>query len=537
MNIDINALNIGIENSLNYRCLSTDQINELTHLISPFENNQSLKLKFEKIFPANSRLRVGFNTNLNQDWTQTISHNGGYEKLAYLFAALGDVPKVLRCLDSLNKYNETYNQNWNNSTNIAGYFLMYNHDKSFQLFVNAYSKTLGIPGHLFIKTIANMAGMDDVRKTVKLINQGNYNENLALLDNVIIKKLFRIYKSSLEEEVKDRNELNFNLSLFYKHQGVIYDKISTDRATGFNRNYIDSLFSIANEYYSKLPAKFLEAGTEVYLEPSIIIKENRVIKRSHLFLYPDHLKVCASFTSAGGFVYYGDTFLNFMIRHDLIRRYYHDEDDYNLLTAWINRYFELYGTASGTDLWNRAAMNYSPLSHTTLNSVDSIISRSGFADAMDDAWINMKLALDYFESGDTLKAFEHVQRIKLHGFSKPYYAESGPYLNMLLTVTQQLAIRGKRTEARNIVGQFSNIKNRTLAYSKLAAFCKMSGYNEESEIYQDSALADLSQVKAFRFNSGWHGFDYRTGLVEMLTLQEKGSRKAAGRGTGKQYGH
>ena len=340
---------------------------------------------------------------------------------------------------------------------------------------------------------------------------------------MIIKNLFRIYKSSLEEEIKDRNELNFNLALFYKQQGVVYSKISLDEAYGIKPGYIDSLFSIANEYYSKLPAKFLEDEIEVYLEPSIIIKENRAMKRSHIFLYPDYLKIGASFTAAGGFVYYGDAFFNYMIRHDLLRKYYHDKDDYQLLTAWINRYFELYGTASGNDLWNRAALNYSPLSKATLNSVDSIIVNSGFADEMDDAWINMKLALDYFESGDTLKAFEHVQRIKLHGFSKPYYVESGPYQNMLLTVTQQLAIRGKRKEVMNFVGQFSNIKNRTLAYSKLATFCKMNGYAGESEIYQDSALADLRRVKAFRFNWGFEGFDYRTGLVEMLTLRENGN--------------
>ena len=70
---------------------------------------------------------------------QTVSHNGGYEKLAYLYAALGDVPHVLSCLDSLNKYNDNYDQNWNNSTNIAGYFLMYGHRKEFQEFVKAYS--------------------------------------------------------------------------------------------------------------------------------------------------------------------------------------------------------------------------------------------------------------------------------------------------------------------------------------------------------------------------------------------------------------
>ena len=217
-NIDIKALNIGIENTLNFRSLSLDQINEITNSISPFKNDQSSCLKFKKIFPANAKLNVGF--------AQTVSHNGGYEKLAYLYAARGDVQNVLRCLDSLNKYNERYDQNWNNSTNIAGYFLMYGHTKSFQEFTKAYSTSIGIPQHRFIRAIANLAGIREINGGVKFIQHGNYNENLALFDYNQVKELFGIYRSTLEEEISDRNELNFNLALSFKQQGVVYDKIS-----------------------------------------------------------------------------------------------------------------------------------------------------------------------------------------------------------------------------------------------------------------------------------------------------------------------
>ncbi len=520
-NIDIKAVNTGIENTLNFWCLSKEQITALAYSISPFENNPSATQKFETLFPFYSKLHVGLER--NNFFSQTVSHNGGYEKLACLYAALGNVPKVLRCLDSLNKYNETYDQNWNNSANISGYFLMYRHVNEFRDFVRDYSKVLGIPRHVFIRGIANRAGIENVLRTVKFIGHGNYNENLSFFDYGLVKELFGTYKTALEEEIKDRNELNFNLALLYKQQGVVYNKISKDSGDSIDRNYSDSLFSLAIGYYSKLPAEFLKAGTEIYFEPSILIKVNRIMKRSHIFLYPDHFKIGASFTAAGGFVYYGDHFFSYMLRHDLFRKYYHDKNDYQLLTDWIKRYFELYGTASGTNLWNRVAMNYSPLSKATLNSVDSILVSSGFAEATDDAWINMKLALDYFESGDTSNAFDHVRRIKLRGFSRPYYVEAGPFQNMLLTVSQQLAIHGKRHEAMNIVGQFSNIKNKTLAYSKLSAFSKMNGNDRESEIYQDSAMADLRRVKAFRFNTGNVGYDYRTGLVEMLTLQGNAS--------------
>ena len=138
--VDMKALNIGIENVLNFKGLSLDQIKMLTSDISPFEKNTDANLKFKNIFPQESKINVGIG--------QTVSHNGGYEKLAYLYAAQGDVSKVLRCLDSLNKRNEAYDQNWNNSVNIGAYFLMYRHSEQFQDFIKMYSTTRGVPTNL-----------------------------------------------------------------------------------------------------------------------------------------------------------------------------------------------------------------------------------------------------------------------------------------------------------------------------------------------------------------------------------------------------
>jgi hypothetical protein len=262
---------------------------------------------------------------------------------------------------------------------------------------------------------------------------------------------------------------------------------------------------------------------EVYLEPAINTKEKHMIKRSHIFLYPDLLRICESFTYAGFSRFYGDAWFNYMIQHDFFSRYYHNPDDYQLLINWINSYFEMYGILYETVGWNRTAMNYSVLPQTTLLSLDSIILHSEYSDVLDDAWINLKLANDYFESGDTLSAFKQVKRLKFLVFSKSYYEEGEPFHNMKLTIAEYLAINGKRDEAMRLAGQFSNIKNKITCYSKLAAFTRMNGFDSESEIYQDSALAAFKRVKFFRYNQGALGFDYRTGLVEMLTLQDNRS--------------
>jgi hypothetical protein len=364
-----------------------------------------------------------------------------------------------------------------------------------------------------------VAGITESRRQVKFIQHGNYNENLALFDIDLLKELFEIYKSSIEEDIKDKNELNYNLALLYKHEGAVYGKIYREEAYSLNRNSIDSLFSLAINHYSKLPKEFLNTSVEVYIQQNLDEMEKRVMKRSHLFLYPDHFKIGESFTYAGFFRYYGADFFNYMIKHRLFNKYYQDQDDYKLLITWVSSYFEMYSILSGTGYFNRAALNYPSISQGTLISLDSIIVRSGYSDFLDEAWINLKLANDYFEAGDTLSAFERVKRVKFLEFNKLYPTEDGPFHNMLFTVTKQLSIHGKRNEAMAIVGQFSNSKNKILGYSRLAAFTKMNGFDKESEIYKDSTLTDLERVRFFRNNNGYMGYDFRTGLVELLTLQ------------------
>ena len=518
--VDIKALNIAIENVLNLKAFSQDQIKELTNSITPFEGKAEVMKKFERYFPAKSRINVGF--------AQTVSHNGGYEKLAYLYAAQGNVPKTLRCLDSLKKYNENYNQHWNNSTNVAAYFLIYGHTQSFLEFIADYSKRIDVPRHTFLRAMANTAGIQELRRSVKFIKHGNYNENLTMFGFDQVNELFGLYKSVLTVEVKDKDELNFGLALLHKQQGVVYDKLFRERGYGYDDRLIDSLFSIAFDFYSKVSPGFLKGNAEVYMTPGLSIKETRVVKRSRLFIYPDHFKICEDFTEPGDFRFYGDKFFNYLLQHDLFHKLYQNQEDYKLLVTWIGSYFEMYGILSGTGYWNRAALNYPSLKQTIFLSVDSLFQTSGYADNLDDAWINLYLAKEYFEQGDTTMAFERVKRLKFLEFNKTWLSEDKPFHNMQMMVANQLAIHGKRKEAISLASQFTVSKNKMLAYSKLAAFTKMNGLESESNIYFDSALAWQKRIKYFRYNSDVLGFDYRTGLIEILTLQnDRKSKKQA----------
>ena len=505
--IDNKALNIGIENSLNLKAFSQNQIKEMTTSISPFEGKPEVIEKFERYFPAQAKLNVGFR--------QTVSHNGGYEKLAYLYAAQGNVSNTLRCLDSLNTYNEQYDQNWNNSTNIAAYFLMYGHTKSFLEFIAVYSKRLNIPKHSFLKEMCNVAGIQEYRRIVKSIKHGNYNLNLELFDFNQVNELFGFYKSILVDDAKDKDELNFGLALLYKQQGVVCDKLLRDSGHPYDTGLIDSLFTVAFNLYSKVSNGFLNGNIEIFITPWLGGKENRVVNRNYLFIYPDHFIIGEAFTNPGFFRFYGDAFFRFLLQRDVFHNLYHTEGDYRLIAGWINSYFELYN-----DLYGRVALNYTELKQNTFLSVDSLFQISGYTNTLDDAWINLYLANEYFEKGDTTKAFSRVKRLKFLEFNRVSGAEDGPFHNVQMKVANQLAVHGKRKEAIWLASQFKVSKNRMMAYSKLASFTKLKGLDTESEIYLDSARSAQNQIKYFRINTGNSGIDYRTGMIEILTLQD-----------------
>jgi hypothetical protein len=163
-----------------------------------------------------------------------------------------------------------------------------------------------------------------------------------------------------------------------------------------------------------------------------------------------------------------------------------------------------------------------------LIAVDSLISGSGYSNLLDDAWINLKLINDSFEAGDTLRAFERMKKLKFLVLRKFSYSEDSPFCNLMLSVAKHLAVNGRRKEAISFANQFSNVKNRIAFYSELAAVTTRNGLHSESEIYRDSSMAGLKRVKFFRVNQGELGFDFRDGLVEMLTLEynTRASRQA-----------
>lgn len=506
---DMKALHTAITDVMNQSVLTKDQIQGLIDLISPLESRPQVRKKFQEWFPVGERITMGVN--------QNMLHNGGYQMLAYFYAASGNVNRTLQCLDSLKKSNQNYDKGFNNSTQIAGYFLQYGDRKAFLEFVTAYARDLDIPAYAYVKEILNRAAVPEIGSIVKFIKHGNFNDGLKFFGEQLVMELFDAAIAFSRRELKSPDALNFNLALLAKHHGVLEAKNAKRWGTRSQKRS-DSLFQAALYHYGKVGNAYLEERIETDAQVFSFASEKRSMVRKYLFLYPDHFKTVESFILTSSIGFYGDDFFKFMVRNQLFRKFYKDQKDYELVTTWINKYF-----ANSSDNGFRFFQNYQEPAHSTFVAVDSLITQSGY-DA-DDAWIKMKLIQNYFERGDTLDAYRLAKSLKFKQFVKGDFAEeTQPFYNNIMIVAGELAIRGKAAECLRIISHFSNTRNLITAYAKLTTLCLLNQRYTEAARYTDSTQAALNRVKTIQSDSR----DFRLPVVEALTLQNnrEGQKKA-----------
>ena len=118
--LDIAQINTGLEYALHYRTLTPEDNQQILAHVSPFEGSEG-RSHFFDYFPAGKFILYST--------IDEINHSAGYQQLAYLYASLGDVPKVKMCVDSLFKFHSSYSIFYNNIFNIANYFVTYKHEK------------------------------------------------------------------------------------------------------------------------------------------------------------------------------------------------------------------------------------------------------------------------------------------------------------------------------------------------------------------------------------------------------------------------
>ena len=154
---DISNLSLALDNGINHKAFSSEEINDLLGILSPFENNPRTPW-LEKNYEKDKTLVRGF-------FNYGHRYNGLYQELAYLYAAAGKPELVLRSVDSLLRYQDNFYQNdyatyVENASNIAAVFYTYGTTIYLDAFVQGYCNRKNVTAVEFYNRLVSRAMID-----------------------------------------------------------------------------------------------------------------------------------------------------------------------------------------------------------------------------------------------------------------------------------------------------------------------------------------------------------------------------------------
>jgi hypothetical protein len=494
---DIKAINDGLEHLLSNNALSVKDVEEIVKSISPFEG-KSGRLHFNKIFPVDSRVNFA-RGNL-------FSHNGGYQEVAYLYAVLGNEKNIAQCLDSLLKYNPNYPRYLNGAVNIAAYLFQYDHLAQLHEMIIRYCNKQKMRTDEFFERWLNGSGIYSVDFSNKLWVGENHNMALELFDEGKMQRLFDLYEAEIRKNFIRSDELNFNLSLYYKQRGAIFSKMVNDGRATVSFAQLDSLFKKSVDEYRKVSPSYLDGEITIFNQG----RQQAEILRKNLFLYPDHYQKVWN----RAFLvpkYYSVNFLDYLIKHDLIGEFYRTEKDIGLIYTWLKHY--LY--TNGTSDTQQEEKNYTRLNEQDLIRIDSLFTTLSSQQKLNgmENLAHLLLLHHYLQHGQYDKVEPIYQKLNIEKFStnlieREYNTNAlGNFINsfsyLINELTEYLASQGRQEEANRIIRQYTSSNNRIKAYANAArGFQKFSSTAPEQMFsYLDSAVTELERLEDFQFIS------------------------------------
>ncbi len=491
---DVRYVNDGIENLLNERTLSGEEIKQIIHELSPFEGNMTSNQFFDRLFPAQELILYSGREN--------ISNNAGYQELAYLYAVVGELNRVKQCVDTLSLHHKDYYNNFqNNIFNIAGYVAVYGDDDQLNELIDFYSRKINIKKTEFFETWLSKCGYLSLEATSKFPGQ-NHNSNLDFMDDKLLTKIFDLFLNEIRSNSTSQDELNFNLSLYYKQRASILCKHYLEIGEDFIESKLDSLFGLAITHYKKVSILYAEQTTEVTERSFFNGFVQKRVKRRNQFLYPDYFQRVLNSRGASP-RYFTDRYFQYLLVNKVFNDLYKKEEDLAQLTAWITNYQE----------FNAPELGFSTImklkwSDRVLEQMDSILTNHPGARALNSNTIKMFRIQQLTERGDMEKAYAYFTKLDLNqiknSLEEGWFGNSYPLFYSINRIAGFLATYGKVGEAGKLVKTYIKPGNRIKAYSYICQYLtdrSESTHKEDAFIYLDSAMNEMEKLKDFVFFS------------------------------------
>ncbi len=459
---DIQNLNLALENAINNKALTHEEIRSLTGTLSPFENalrTEWLQSNFRRDnYMIRGDLEYGFN------------FNGLYQELAYLYAASGNSSKVLQCLDTLMIYNQNYflgdyATGGDNATNIASVYFRNGKLDSLNNFVSGYcSRTKISEEEFYARLLGRTLPSEATTSSLDLYPFMGSNKNINLLfsSRKQLSFFFNKYREVVQSQLKDAAEKDFLTAVSYKNEGILKNLNREQAIQG--EPTVNENFERALSFYRKVNPEFLNQSIRIIGASG---DEEIAAKRKTLFIYPDlrtgfHPMERRSFF----FFYYADVFLDYIISNKLFDFFYPGPDELALISAWLKDF--------NTKNFAPSSFFFKKPRYEILEKLDQELSRRKEDQAQDFNVLYLYLGLYALQSGKTQEMVRYYNKIQPKNFFNILRSkEFGPHVNdnsfrQIAWAIKGLTKTGHFEKARQFIAIFKNPMNRSTLYTFVA---------------------------------------------------------------------
>lgn len=504
-------LNYGLQQWLTFGHVTKEKLRTVLSLFSPFEDTGRMEI-FNLYYPKGSN---EINGRIPNDY------NGGYHTLASLYAAQGDLTKVIQCFDFLKQtgQNDYFTGSlFNNYNNIVSIIYQFGHQSNVDLVIkwlgtNYISNT---PLTIFRNSVIRSGYMShlyrvNIDKNILRSYKGYFFPNLCMANRNVFNGLADEYEK-LINEIKEPSLRHYTMAIQKKRRAMFDNKYQFDQGLKIDQANQESLLQEAVEHFRLVNKDSLEIAIPVTLPYYGDGVRSRQYKRKHLFLYPDYMEGWFSWT------YHTDLFFNFIDKNNLFDEFYTSPSDLGMIHFWIAKANEAKPFTNNGDAFD----NTFPLRDETLKRILSLTVTHPLGKNLDHNLICLILANRAFDQNDTAEGMKYYQQFNKDNFAasrdKYEYLEKTFFLNQLKDICVNLALIGNQSEAVELVEKFENDHEKAFAYIFMAEKLYLKQTNPKAFVYIDSVFSKSKEVDFSQFNFGANqAIDFRFNLILLMS--------------------
>lgn len=503
-------LNYCIQQWLTFGRVDDEKVKAVLSLLSPFEENKTQAV-FSVFYPKGS---YEINGRIPNDF------NGGFHTLASLYAAAGNIEKVIQCYEFIKQagQNDYFTGSlFNNYNHILAILYQFGHREK----AGALVKWLGTnyptntPTTIYRNAVIRSGYIShlyrvNIEKEILRAHRGYFFPNLCLSRRDVFHALAEDYEK-LITALPNASERNYLLAMNGKRRAMFTHKYYFDRGLPYSTSSLDSLLDKSVDHYRKIDKSFLDSTVSVTLPYFSDGVRTHQIKRRHMLLYPDYMDGWFSWT------YHSDLYFNYLYKHNLFEELYTAPEDLAYIHFWVAKAFEM-------KPWTNILSfdNTYPLQDETLEKVLAIANSHPYGKALDKNLVVLILANRAFSLNDTTAGIHYYKQFDRQNLAasrdKYEYLEKTFFLNQLKDLCWNLALAGKHSDAVALAEKFEKDHEKAFAYIFMSEKMYLNRTDPVAFEYLDSVFSKSRDVDFSQFNFGSsQAIDFRFNWILLMS--------------------